>query len=172
MRLIFEDEYIGWIPPDSGIEDEFYRTMLNLKEASERDLPHYSMKILQFCASLLERSRKGDEPGWDRVEVSCRDFNAMISQRFDLKDYCRSKGWGYESFRKVFYHKMGLSPGQYIIQRRIDEACRLLRIGDFSVKETALRLGYKSPYEFSAQFRRCTGWAPRDYRAAHSQVVP
>ncbi|MBF9014240.1 MULTISPECIES: AraC family transcriptional regulator [unclassified Oceanispirochaeta] len=172
MRLVFPDEPLCWLPPDSGIEEEFYRIMMSLKEASERELPHYSMEILQFCASLLERSRKGDEPGWDRVELSCRDFNRMIDKRFDLKEYCYSRGWGYESFRKVFYKKMGLSPGQYIIQIRMDEACRLLRIGDLTVKETALRLGYKSPYEFSAQFRRYTGWSPRDYRGAQPLAAP
>ncbi|MDC7241323.1 MAG: AraC family transcriptional regulator, partial [Spirochaetales bacterium] len=47
-----------------------------------------------------------------------------------------------------------------------DEACRLLRTGRLSVKETAQKLGYRSPYEFSAQFRRFTGWSPRDYRGA------
>ncbi|MDC7233457.1 MAG: AraC family transcriptional regulator [Spirochaetales bacterium] len=166
MRLVFSDEFCCWIPPASGVEEEFYKTMLSLKEASERELPHFSMEVLQFCASLLERSRLQDEQGWDRVELSCRDFNLMICQRLDLREYCRNRGWGYESFRKVFYKKMGLSPGQYIIQRRMDEACRLLRMGNFTVKETALRLGYKSPYEFSAQFRRYTGWTPRDYRGA------
>ncbi len=170
MRLVFPEERVGWLPPDRGIEEEFFRLMVGLKEASERELPHQSMTILQFCASLLGRSRRdGDEGEWDRIERSCRDFRDTLGSRIDLKAYCRSRGWGYEAFRKSFTGKMGISPGQYIIQRRMDEACRLLRSGHLTVKETALRLGYKSPYEFSAQFRRCTGWSPRDYRGAQPQ---
>ena len=166
MRLILPEEKVCWLPPGSGIEEEFFRMMVSLRDSSERELPHYSMSMMQFCATLLERARKGNEDEWNRIETSCQDFNSRLDERLDLKEYCRSRGWGYESFRKNFSQKMGLSPGQYIIQRRMDEACRLLRTGRLSVKETARKLGYRSPYEFSAQFRRFTGWSPRDYRGA------
>jgi len=166
MRIVLTGEPVYWIPPGSGVEDEFFRLMISLKTAAERDLPRCSMEVLQYCASLLELAREGDDPVWNRIERSCQDFSGMLDQRPDLKEYCRSRGWGYESFRKHFVRKMGVSPGQYIIQRRIDEACRLLRSGRLTVKETAVKLGYRSPYEFSAQFRRLTGWSPGSYRRA------
>jgi AraC family transcriptional regulator of arabinose operon len=166
IRVVIPGEPVSWIPPGSAIEEDFFRMMVSLKAAPERDLPHTSMEILQFCATLLERAREGDDSLWNRIEKSCQDFIYMLDQRVDLREYCRSNGWGYESFRKTFAKKMGVSPGQYIIQRRMDEACRLLRSRRLSVKETAMTLGYKSQYEFSAQFRRTIGWSPRDYRGA------
>ncbi|WP_168203306.1 AraC family transcriptional regulator [Oceanispirochaeta crateris] len=166
MRVVIPTEPVYWTPPYSGVEEGIFKILKSLESTLERDLPRISMEILQFCASLLDRVREGDDSLWKRIEMSCQDFTSMIQQRIDLQEYCRSKGWGYESFRKAFVKKMGVSPGQYIIQRRMDEACRLLRAGRFSVKETAMALGYKSPYEFSAQFRRITGWSPRDYRGA------
>jgi len=166
MRIILTGEPVYWVPPGSGVEEDFFRMMISLRSAAERELPRYSMEILQYCASILDLAREGYDPVWNRIERSCQDFSGMLEQRLDLREYCRNKGWGYESFRKHFVRKMGVSPGQYIIQRRIDEACRLLRTGRLTVKETAMKLGYPSPYEFSAQFRRMTGWSPRDYRGA------
>jgi len=166
LRVVLTGEPVFWIPPGGGVEEEFYRLMTSLNTAAERELPRCGMEILQYCSTLLERAREGDDPVWNRIERSCADFASLADRRPDLREYCRNRGWGYESFRKSFTRKMGVSPGQYIIQRRIDEACRLLRSGRLSVKETAEILGYRSPYEFSAQFRRVTGWSPGSYRRA------
>ncbi len=171
MRIIRPGESPGRIPPGSGVEEEFYRMMCSLEEAGERELPRCGMDILQLTASLLERADQGEDPEWRMVEQSCRDFSDAIGRRIDLRAYCRKRGWGYESFRKAFARKMGMPPQQYIIRRRMDEACRLLRSGRLNVKDTATRLGYRSPYEFSAQFRRMTGWSPRDYRGLRNQLM-
>jgi len=167
LRVIHPEEAVSWLPPDTGLEQEFYSFMRALENAPERELPHMGVEIIQLCASVLQRVRAEDkDPLWHMVEKSCRDFSRSVSERMDLREYCRVNGWGYESFRKAFVKRMGISPGRYIIQRRMDEACRMLRSGKQSVKETADALGYRSPYEFSAQFRRVTGWSPGRYRGA------
>ena len=141
--------------------------MISLETVPERELPLLSLELLQFGASLLQRVKTEESDLlWIMVEKSCRDLSRRCAERLDLKGYCRENGWGYESFRKAFVKKMGISPGQYLIQRRIDEACRLLRGGRFSIKEISSRLGYTTPYEFSSQFRRITGWSPSAYRGA------
>ncbi len=167
MRIVEPDKYVYWLPPDKGLEKEFYHYKRSLETVKERELSLFGLEMLQFCASILQRAKsEAGDPLWIMVEKSCRDLSGRCAERFDLKEYCRENGWGYESFRKAFVRRMGISPGQYLIQRRMDEACRLLRTGRLTVKEIALQLGYHSPYEFSAQFRRITGWSPSAYKGA------
>jgi len=40
--------------------------------------------------------------------------------------------------------------------------------GDLTVGEIAVKLGYASPYEFSAQFKRFLGISPHYYRSGAS----
>jgi AraC-like DNA-binding protein len=72
---------------------------------------------------------------------------------------------GYESFRKEFRARMGVSPGDYRIRRRIDRARELLTSTTQSVKEIAYELGYPNPSVFSLQFKREVGRSPEHYRS-------
>lgn len=67
-------------------------------------------------------------------------------------------------FRKIFASRFGMSPKEYIIRRRIDYACTLLRAGDFSVGEVALLCGYAEPCHFSREFTRLVGTSPSKWR--------
>jgi PAS domain S-box-containing protein len=62
--------------------------------------------------------------------------------------------------RKIF----GLSCAQYLLRLRIDHAARLLADGDLPIAAIALRSGFADQSALSRQFRRCTGFAPRQYR--------
>jgi AraC-like DNA-binding protein len=81
-----------------------------------------------------------------------------------LEKYCSQYGVGYENFRKRFRLKIGVSPGRYIINRRIDAACEMLRMSKTPISEIAFSLGYASPFEFSAQFKKTIGISPNHYR--------
>ncbi len=164
IRVVRPEEYTLQLKGNFRIEQTIYRYLKHLEKAEERELPGLSLEMMQYAASLLQQAREGSpDHYWGRVEKSCRDFALLTSRRVDLKEYCRQNGWGYEKFRKSFVEKMGISPKHYLIQRRIDEACRLLRSNRHSVKEIAEILGYSSPFEFSAQFKRVTGVSPREF---------
>ena len=114
----------------------------------------------------------GEEP-LCLLEAACRMLGDF-SRDCDLQSLCRRHGVGYENFRKLFKARFGLAPHQYRLRRRIDAACALLLHPDLTVQEIASRLGYSSPYEFSAQFKRYLGvspslWRPR--RQAASDAI-
>ena len=62
---------------------------------------------------------------------------------------------------KKFYH---VTPVEYVKQRRMETACRLLRTKLYTVAEVATRAGFDSISYFSAEFRRRMGCSPREYR--------
>jgi bacterial regulatory helix-turn-helix proteins, araC family len=59
---------------------------------------------------------------------------------------------------------MGVPPYQYREKRRHDAACALLMQRSLMIADIAGVLGYCSPHEFSAKFKRRAGSTPSDYR--------
>ena len=65
--------------------------------------------------------------------------------------------------RRIFLNTFGISPKEYIIQKRIEYAKTLLALGDFSVSEVAVLCGYSEPCHFSREFSHRTGSTPSQY---------
>jgi AraC-like DNA-binding protein len=71
-----------------------------------------------------------------------------------------------ERFRETF----GRSPGGYVTDARVSRAKELLEAGE-SVSEVSRALGYASDEGFRRAFRRVTGVAPSQWRAAAPPVA-
>lgn len=66
-------------------------------------------------------------------------------------------------FRKIFQSRFGISPKEYLIQKRLEYAKQLLLSGQFSVGEAASLCGYTEPCHFSREFSAHVGVSPREY---------
>lgn len=64
----------------------------------------------------------------------------------------------------LFKRKTGISPIQYIIQRRIGEAQSLLSETDMQISEIEEHLGFGSSTHFTIMFKKYVGIPPREYR--------
>jgi AraC-like DNA-binding protein len=64
----------------------------------------------------------------------------------------------------IFKENIGMSPIQYMIKCRIDEAKRLLEHSDMSVREIGLQVGYPNANYFNILFKKMTGESPGKYR--------
>lgn len=67
-------------------------------------------------------------------------------------------------FLRLFRRTTGSSLADYILDRRMDRAKRLLRGRSEMIKRIAYRCGFQSSSAFALAFRRATGVSPRDYR--------
>jgi AraC-like DNA-binding protein len=93
---------------------------------------------------------------------ACRLLSAHPEPAFAITDAARHLGLGVENFRKKFRSVVGVPPGTWHMQRRIEKATALL--ATMSVVETARELGYPDAFAFSRQFKRVTGVAPKVLR--------
>ena len=66
-------------------------------------------------------------------------------------------------FRRLFQGVYGVSPKEYLIEKRMAYAKTLLLSGALSVSEVALRCGYGEPCHFSREFLRRVGVPPKDF---------
>ncbi|MFA7230654.1 MAG: AraC family transcriptional regulator [Victivallaceae bacterium] len=152
------------------LDDGFVNMLWNFKErlrlADETELPLLAGDMFKLVVECRRRSDfmtvSGVEAGL--IDEACAFLGRDFSTECDLKKFCRRRGIGYENFRKIFRRKIGVSPWQYRIRRKLDLACARLRDPALSAGEIADELGYSSPYEFSAQFKKYTGVSPAHYR--------
>lgn len=65
---------------------------------------------------------------------------------------------------EIFRRDLGMTPRQYLIEKRMQCAWQLLAEGGLQVQQVAERVGYASLAAFSDRFRRHFGQSPRQFR--------
>ncbi len=83
-----------------------------------------------------------------------------------ITDLARQCGMGPRRFTTLFRESTGQTVRQWVEQRRMDKARRLLAETDLPMKAIAFDLGFASQAVFSTAFRRCAGVSPSTYRAS------
>ena len=66
--------------------------------------------------------------------------------------------------RKLFNAKFSCSPNKYITESRLEKARLMLDSKVFTIEETAIQCGFKTPSYFSNVFKKHLGITPREYK--------
>ena len=67
-------------------------------------------------------------------------------------------------FSKIFKEAEGINFVEYLTRLRISYAQKLLKKGEYSIKEICIMSGYSDPNYFSRIFKKCTNETPSEYR--------
>lgn len=108
-----------------------------------------------------------------RRALSASDRNRLVDAirgqldaEHSLAAFAALVGMDERGFTGAFRDAFGVSPWQYVMRARLDEAARLLWYGAEPVTEVALATGFASPSHFANAFARRFGVPPSRYRAA------
>ncbi|WZU02987.1 AraC family transcriptional regulator [Erysipelothrix sp. D19-032] len=64
----------------------------------------------------------------------------------------------------IFKKHSGMSPIDFVLNKRITEAKRLLESTDYSISQISAIVGFSSPSYFSQFFKKEIGMSPRKYK--------
>ena len=144
-----------------------------------------SLKTLQFCAiellkevyyrtvgkhEALPENHVPDlieDPGILRA-VSWVDQNLEAEIR--IEQLCRIAHMSESSFIRKLRREIGLSPLQFIKERRMQKAKHLLRHTSKTISEISDSVGYQDTSSFQKAFKKETGLAPNAYRKALTEI--
>jgi AraC family transcriptional regulator len=93
-------------------------------------------------------------------------IGARLGEDLTLVELAGESGLSLFHFVRSFKERVGLSPHQYILRKRIEQARKLLRDSDLSLADVAGRCGFGSQSSFTTAFRRIQRITPRAFRRA------
>jgi AraC-like DNA-binding protein len=67
-------------------------------------------------------------------------------------------------FASAFKQAIEISPHQYVIQQRVEQAKLMLSKTDLAIADIALQVGFSSQSHLTQQFKRLTGMTPKQVR--------
>ena len=94
------------------------------------------------------------------IEASTLSIKDNLSNPPTIKQLANEAQVSEAGFRKRFRNEIGCSPLDYINRRRVEEAKRLMHLGNPNIKEISHNLGFSSRQYFSTVFKRVTGVSP------------
>lgn len=149
-----------------SLVDQFEAILANIAQTSGKLPPRILLGAHELILSIyaLDKAAQAPDRHAEMVQVACSLLGKKPADRLSLPELAASFKMSYERFRKVFRERTGVSPGAYRIQRRVEQAGRLLTEERMTVKEVAYALGYSDLYGFSRQFRQFMGTAPSTFR--------
>lgn len=112
-----------------------------------------------FGQSLTTDTRQFSPSRLKRVLEYIHD---NLEQNLSLVDLATLANLSPSRFTRVFRQETGLSPHQYLIQARIEQAKHLLRSGgEISIGSVAHQVGFADQSHFTRHFKRIVGVTPK-----------
>jgi len=138
-----------------------------LKDEEARPSRRLSMTILRLCedALLLVPDSLLDSGSMDaRIEEAVSFMESNFKEGVDNRRLARRAGMNVNSFIRLFKAQTGSTPQAVLRDRRVREACILLRFSSLSVDEIASATGFVDRSHLSRVFRAVRGASPAAFR--------
>lgn len=104
----------------------------------------------------------------DDARVRLERARSLLHDAFDqplrLPEIAKQAAMSRYHFVRSFRREFDVTPRQYLIGRRIEQAKHLLQRTSMSVTEVCMEVGFSSHGSFSTLFRREVGCSPSAYR--------
>jgi AraC-like DNA-binding protein len=163
---VFSKDFVFF---DVGISSRIVSTYKRIFDEVITHRPSYQLRIgseiLSLIATLLDHKQMQEGPDhYQKIVEKAKGLMALnLYGSIDLPNISSELGVCTSHFNKIFKTYTSMTPYQYYINIKIDEAKNLLERDGMTVKETAYRLGFEDQYYFSRLFKSKTGVTPKDW---------
>ncbi len=164
--------YLTVYPPKLSVaaqpcDKELFRLLLEHFHRSQTDThPSHSLACTSLAKYLFSRFLSANTLSSKTsnfipvLEYVDKNLSSPISNADLCKIMCLNETY----FSNLFTQQFGISPKQYVLQKRVGAATTALLETDKTVKEIALSLGYENEMYFNRIFHKITGMPPGKYR--------
>lgn len=149
--------------------DTIFEECSRIKEDNKAEIYRNVFKLIVRILDQLTSDSECDMLAPSSYKI--RDFiDANIQGDICLDDIANKFFFSKSYIISCFKSEFGISPKQYIIQKKIDTAKNMLLETDMSVKAIAEMLHFADSHHFSNTFKKQTGSAPVEYRMKAGQI--
>lgn len=124
-------------------------------------------KLLDILKGVIQVSKQtATTKTSPKIQKALNHMNTHYMEKKNTKEIAASLGWSHSHFNNNFRNQVGVPPAQYLLRRRITEACRILNLGKESITQVAFGVGFSNSQYFATAFKKMVGMTPRDYAKA------
>jgi AraC family transcriptional regulator, transcriptional activator of pobA len=154
-------ERLDWNRAIEAIETELAERHDGYQQAALAHLTLLLIDLARLAGDVIGDLRRGGEPMLADVFAV---IDRRYSERLSLRDVAREVGMTPGHLTTVVRRRTGRTVQEWILERRMAEARKLLAGNGMAIHEAAQRVGIPDPGYFSRLFRRTHGMSPRDWR--------
>lgn len=106
-------------------------------------------------------SNPGGRLSTQQLHQVCDYINDNLTQNLSLDKLAALVPFSQHHFVRMFKQATGLTPHQYVIQRRVQRATELLRSGKLTIAEVAQHVGFYDQGHLTRHYKRLLGITPK-----------
>ena len=133
-------------------------------------LPQLLKSVLMLIESEAGKPDLAAVPHSDIAEDAAQYLDEVTGQIIPIAELAGKFHLSRNQFTRIFTSYWGITPQNYQINSRINQAKYLLGSTDLSIRAIAAELGYADPYFFARQFKQKTGVTPGQFRESGSSI--
>ena len=160
LKYLFQNLKAAVKIPGIINRDIFEELMLDMLESiikNQVNLPDMETRLDKIAAPLHFETLR-------RLLVAKEYIEENLTRDVYLSEIADIAYFSPFHFLRIFKEVFGMPPRQYIIDKRLTMAKRLLNNTRKPINEIAVETGFKTPNYFSRIFRKCMGLTPREFR--------
>jgi AraC-like DNA-binding protein len=147
-----------------------YVTFLHHQLMNGTGNPNGERQMLLLLIQLL-KERCGETLLLDRrVEAARAYLDNHFRRAIPLTQLAAVANLSTRQLSELFRRELGMTPQQYLVEKRMQNAWHLLETSELSIQQVADQVGYSSVASFSDRFRKHFGRSPRYFRQIGKQI--
>lgn len=162
-------------PPRDTVFNELINYLKVAKKHCESDSPDneaVTLNVFSFYHVFMNYLRNS---GYFTASKNAMSYSSIIretmhyiSQNYgsdiNIETLAHQYGISRSFLDKKFKGEVGISPKEYLLNKRIDTARRLLNMTDYTVSQISSLCGFNSPAYFTFIFKKETSLTPKEFR--------
>ncbi len=154
------------VPDINELHESIGAMLSSMRDERRMNEGQTSAMIYAMLMKLLEHSGVSGAGGIGNpmVDRAIVYIQSHLTDKLTVEEIAASTGYSPSYFSHMFAEETGLSPYQFVLKSRLDQAQQLLKTTRLPVQEIAFQCGFNSAANFCYTFRRVTGMSAHDYR--------
>ena len=165
------EELGGWVYPQGAAA-----VQKALEALSAEPTPELASAIAYRAMTQLygtgTMAQKQDHPLPQVVEIALKVLQQDFAFLDGVGDLAQRLHVSQEYLTRTFRNHVGMTPGKYLVQVRVEHAKLLLQQGDHSIAFVADACGFANGNYFARVFRSCVGVSPSVYAREQAGQAP
>ncbi|KAF3886996.1 MULTISPECIES: helix-turn-helix transcriptional regulator [Nostocales] len=120
--------------------------------------------LKKYCVKNTQIVKYSDGLPKYKLRQVLEHIHSHLNSEIKLAELASLAGISQYYFCQLFKNSLGITPYQYVLQQRVEQAKQLLRNGQIAICDIALMCGFANQSHLTKHFRKITGMTPKDYQ--------